>query len=120
MDTELTFRQIVDGISALVAVMAPTGQLELVNQQTLDYFGKSLDELKQWGTSDAIHPDDLPGVFGAWRRALETGEPCAFEHRIRRADGVYRWFHGRGLPVRDAETRILRWCLLFTDIDERR
>jgi PAS domain S-box-containing protein len=117
---ELTFRQIVDGISALVAVMTPDGAVEIVNRQVLDYFGKTLEELKQWTSSDAVHPDDLPGVIAVWSRSLQNGQPYDIELRQRGADGVYRWFRVQGLPIRDTEERILRWCVLQTDIDERK
>jgi len=117
---ELTFRQMVDGISALVAVLTPDGAVEFVNRQVLDYFGKTLDELKAWERTDAVHPDDLPGVVAVWKRSLENAQPYDVELRQRGADGVYRWFHVQGLPVRDAEGRILRWCVLQTDVDERK
>ena len=120
MQNELTLRQIVDGISALLAVMTPDGQVELVNRQILDYFGKTLEELKEWTSTDAVHPDDLPGVIAAWRRSLESGQPFDSEHRQRGADSVYRWFHVQGLPVRDAEGRIVRWCVLQTNIEDRK
>jgi len=117
---ELAFRQIVEGISALVACLTPDGAVDFVNRQVLDYFGKTLDELKGWASTDAVHPDDLPGVIGVLTRSLESGQPYDVELRQRRADGVYRWFHVQGLPVRDPEGRILRWCVLQTDIDERK
>ncbi|HEV3214816.1 MAG TPA: PAS domain-containing protein [Vicinamibacterales bacterium] len=120
MENELTFRQIVDGISALVAVLTSDGEVEFVNRQVLDYFGKTLEELKGWASTDAVHPDDLPGVIPVWRRSVESGKPYDVELRQRGADGVYRWFHVQGLPVRNAEGRILRWCVLQTDIDERK
>src|SRR5215470_13116680 len=100
--------------------MSSRGEVELVNRQVLDYFGRTLDEIKQWGTSDAVHPDDLPGVLAAWRRSIDSGVPYDFEHRIRRADGVYRWFQSRGNPLRDAEGRIVRWYNLLTDIEDRK
>ena len=56
----------------------------------------------------------------AWQHAVETGLPYEFEHRIRRADGEYRWFQSRGLPLRDVEGRIVRWYNLLTDIDARK
>ena len=118
MEKELTFHQIVDGISALITVTTPDGEVEIVNQQVLD-FGKSLDELKRWTATDAVHLDDLPGV-NAWKQFVQLGHPYDLEHRIRRADGAYRWFHLRGLPVRDADARILRWFVLPSDIDERK
>ena len=118
--SEETFRLIVETIPGLIAVMTPEGGVEHVNRQVLEYFGRTLEELKQWGTTDAVHPADLPRVIAAWQHAVETGRPYEFEHRIRRADGEYRWFQSRGLPLRDAEGRIVRWYNLLTDIDARR
>src|SRR5262245_35827417 len=118
--SEESFRLIVETIPGLIAVMTPSGEVEHVNRQVLDYFGRNLEDLKQWGTGDAVHPADLPRVKAAWQHAVETGLPYEFEHRIRRADGVYRWFQSRGLPLRDAEGRIVRWYNLLTDIDARR
>jgi PAS domain S-box-containing protein len=120
MDDDITLHQIVDGISGLITVTTADGDVLLVNQHVLDYFGKSLEELKQWTGSDAVHRDDLPGVVAAWQRSVGDGQPYDLEHRIRRADGMYRWFHVRGLPVRDATRRIVRWFILHTDIDERK
>ena len=73
MNSELTFHNIVDGISALVAVLTPDGAVEFVNQQVLDYFGKTLEELKRWANTDAVHSDDLPNVVDVFKRALESG-----------------------------------------------
>ena len=115
-----SFRLIVDTIPGLVAIMTAEGEVGYVNHQVLDYFGRTFDELKQWGSTDAVQPDDLPWVIAAWRSSIENGTPYEFEHRLRRADGVYRWFQSRGLPLRDVEGRIVRWYNLLTDIDDRK
>ena len=119
-DSEQSLRLILDGIAGLVAIMSATGEVEAVNRQVLDYFGKSVEEIKGWSTSEAIHPGDLPTVISAWAHSVETLSHYAMDHRLRRADGVYRWFHARGLPLLDAEDRIVRWYVLLTDIDDRR
>ena len=111
---------LVDSIPGLVSITSAEGELEHVNRQGLEYFGKTLEELKQWDTSDDTHPDDLPHVITAWRHSIETGQPYHAEYRYRRADGVYRWFQARGVPARDADGRIVRWYLLITDIDDRK
>jgi PAS domain S-box-containing protein len=111
---------IIDSIPAMVAFMTPTGKLEQVNRQIQDYIGYPLDVLKNWAASDTVHPDDLPSVIAAWTHSVTTGEPYMIEHRIRRSDGAYRWFHVRGLPLRDSQGDITRWCVLQVDIDERR
>ena len=118
--SEESFRLIVETIPGLVAVMAADGGVEHVNRQVLDYFGRTLEELRQWGTTDAVHPADLARVAAAWQHAVQTGQPYDFEHRIRRADGEYRWFQSRGRPLRDADGRIVRWYNLLTDIDARK
>jgi len=53
-------------------------------------------------------------------QSVKDGQPYDLEHRIPRADGAYRWFHVRGLPVRDAKGRILRWFVLHKDVHERK
>jgi PAS domain S-box-containing protein len=119
-DREQSLRLILDGIAGLVAIMSARGEVEVVNRQASDYFGKTVEQLRGWSTSDAVHPDDLPSVFSAWKHSVETVSTYDVDHRLRRADGVYRWFRARGLPMRDAEGRILRWYVLLTDVDDRR
>jgi PAS domain S-box-containing protein len=86
----------------------------------MDYFGKTAEELNAWGTNDAVHPDDLPRVTAEVTHSFTTGTPYDSELRYRRADGVYRWFQVRILPVRDTEGRITSWYGLLTDIEERK
>jgi PAS domain S-box-containing protein len=117
---ELSWRQIVDNIPGLVATTGALGEVEFLNRQTLEYFGKTTDDLENWALIGAVHPDDLPRVIEVRKKSIETGQIYEVEHRCRRADGVYRWFQVRGLPVRDAENKITAWYLLLTDIDDRK
>jgi PAS domain S-box-containing protein len=103
-----------------VATLNAAGEVEFVNRTSLEYTGKTSEELKNWATSDTVHPDDLPRIIEAWKHAIETGQPLDLESRSRRADGVYRWVHLRARPQRDAEGRIVRWYNLLTDIEERK
>ena len=119
-EKEESFRLIVDGIAGLVAIMTPSGEVQAANRQVLDYFGLPLERLKHWATCDVVHPADLAGVTSAWTRAIETGSPYDVDHRLRRADGIYRWFHARGLPLLDGDGSVIRWYVLLTDIDDRR
>jgi PAS domain S-box-containing protein len=118
--SEESLRLIVDSIPGLVALLTPAGEVELVNPQLVEYTGRTLEELRLWGTSDTVHREDLPRVVQVFTGSITSGNPYDFETRIRRFDGVYRWFQVRGLPVRDGNGRILRWCALHTDIDERK
>jgi PAS domain S-box-containing protein len=116
--SELNLRLMVDSIPALLTTTTPAGGTEMVNQQLVAYTGQTAEELKNWPAK--LHPDDRARVAECWRRAIETGSPYDGEERIRRADGVYRWFHSRGLPMRDMDGRIIRWYVLLTDIEDRK
>jgi len=113
-------RLIVDSIPAGVALLTPTGEVDDVNRQVLQYFGRPLDELKNWVASDIVHPEDVPNVVRRLTHSINSGEPYECEHRLRRHDGRYRWFQARGLPLRNADGGIVRWYILLTDIDERK
>src|SRR5439155_1739940 len=120
VESEERFRLIVDTIPGFVCTFDAAGEIELLSRQVLEYFGKTTEELKNWATSDAVHPDDLPRVVEAWKRSLNTGESYDIELRQRRADGMYRWFQSRALPARDTDGRINGWYMLLTDIDDRK
>lgn len=112
-------RLIVDSIPGLVALTA-SGDVEVVNPQVFEYFGKTLEELRQWRTNDTVHPEDLPHVIDVLKRSVASGSPFDIVQRLRRSDGVYRWFQSRGFPIRDASGRVVRWCVLLTDVDDRK
>ncbi|HKR30711.1 MAG TPA: sigma 54-interacting transcriptional regulator [Terriglobales bacterium] len=120
LQSEADLRTITNNIPGFVHTMSPAGEVEFVNQQILEYFGKTSEELKDWTRGDACHPDDLPRVVETLRRSIEAGQACDIEVRCRRADGAYRWFQSRGRPVRNAEGQITAWYFLLTDIDDRK
>jgi PAS domain S-box-containing protein len=118
-ESERNLRSAIDGIPGLVAVLAPNGELETVNRPLFEYFGQSLEWLKNWGTNDAVHPEDQPRVVEIFGRAVASGRPFHFEQRLRCMDGEYRWFDNRSVPIRDDSGRIKRWYVLLTDIEDR-
>jgi formate hydrogenlyase transcriptional activator len=119
--SEERFRSVLESIAAQVITTTLEGEIEFVNQPVLDYFGKTIEELNGWRTSgDVVHPDDLADAIAVWRRSIEKGVSYDVDHRFRRSDGVYRWFHVRGRPQRDAQGSLIRWYALLTDIDERK
>ena len=118
-ESERSARSALDGIAGLIAVLAPNGELETANRQLFEYFGRSLEWLKNGGTSDMVHPEDLPRILELVKRGIASGIPFNFELRLRRFDGEYRWFDNRGVPIRDDSGRIARWYVLLTDIEDR-
>jgi PAS domain S-box-containing protein len=117
---ESSFRQTIDSIPGLVCTMTSTGDIDQFNRKVLEYFGKTPEELRDWKHTDAVHADDRPRVRAAFAHSITNGTPYDIEHRCRRADGIYRWFQVRALPVRDSDSQITGWYVLFTDIDDRK
>ncbi|WP_425374426.1 AAA family ATPase [Mesorhizobium kowhaii] len=118
-ESERSARSALDGIVGLVAIMTPNGEVETVNRQCLEYFGRSLVEQRDWQATDMVHPEDLPQMLENFKRAMASKIPYHFEQRLRRFDGEYRWFETRGGAVRDDTGRIMRWYVLLTDIEDR-
>src|SRR5262249_52194797 len=118
--SELSWRQIIDNIPGFVHTTSAMGEVEFLNQQLREYFGKSSEELKDWSRIDIVHPDDLPRVIEAWRMSIETGQSYEVEQRNRRSDGVYRWFQSRARAVRDPQGEITAWDWLSTAIEDRK
>ena len=116
--SEHQLRLMVHSIPGLVSIQNAAGAVEVVNRQILDYTGKTLEELKDWST--VVHPDDLEDTRGSWAHSIESGRPLDTETRLRRGDGVYRWFHARALPARDTAGSIVRWYTLLTDVEDRK
>jgi PAS domain S-box-containing protein len=114
------FRLVLESIGSQVISTTLEGELDFVNQPVLDYFGKTMEQLKGWRTSDVLHPDDLASAIAVWKDSIEKGLSYDVDHRFRRSDGVYRWFHVRGRPQRDVQGSIVRWYALLTDVDDRK
>src|SRR6266481_3729329 len=119
-EREQNLRLVIDSIPGLVCTMNAAGEVQRLNRQLLEYFGKTTEELKNWSTSDVVHPDDRARVVAAFASSIKTGLPYDIEHRCRRADGVYLWFQVRALPLRDTQGHISSWYVLLTDIDKRK
>src|SRR5262249_51151072 len=119
-ESERETRLIVNTVPGLVAVLNPSGEIEVVNDQLVDYCGQPLEAMRQWGTNGIVHPEDVPHALGIFGPAIATGEPFEFEARLRRFDGVYRWFQIRGLPLRDTRGQVVRWYSLNSDVDDRK
>jgi PAS domain S-box-containing protein len=119
-ESERSARSAIEGIPGLIATFAPNGEVATVNRQVVEYFGRSLEEMKNWGTGNAIYREDLPRIAEIFQRSMATGTPFHYELRLRRFDGEYRWFENRCVPIRDDSGRVTRWYMLGTDIEDRK
>jgi PAS domain S-box-containing protein len=118
--SESELRQMLDFAPQLISVVGPDGARIHMNRMALDYFGVTLEEWKQSPLAARVHPDDYDRVTQSRAIAEERGVAWEIEVRLRRHDGVYRWFLSRFNPVRDDHGQIPRWYLAWTDIDDRK
>ncbi len=112
-------RALADAVPQLVWACQPDGRLDYVNHRWTDYTGQSPEQAVDRGWESVLHPDDLGRCLDRWSRSVRTGEPYEIEYRFRRdSDGSYRWFLGRGEPMRDKGGRVVRWFGACTDIHD--
>ena len=117
-ESEYKLRQIIETVPGLLWSADPDGEPTHVNQRLLDYTGMRFEDFKHGGWEAFLHPDDLPETAKAFYHAIQTGTSYEAVHRLRRADGEYRWHHARGEPLRDRQGRIVQWYGVSVDIDE--
>jgi PAS domain S-box-containing protein len=111
---------IIETIPSMLWSTSPTGEPTHLSQRLLEYYGAPFEELTNRGWESFIHPDDREETAKAFFRAIETGESFSAIHRVRRADGEYRWHQTVGEPLRDPHGKIIQWYGLLIDIDERK
>jgi len=116
--TEAEFRALAEAMPQMVWVTRPDGWTTYLNQQWMDYTGLTLEESLGPGWNKPFHPEDQQRAWDAWRHATVTIANYALECRLRRADGEYRWWLVRGVPVKDAGGKILKWVGTCTDIHD--
>jgi len=119
-NSEVRLRQVIDAIPALAWCNLPDGPNEFLNKRWHEYTGLSPEQSSGWGWQVAFHPDDLPNLMEKWTKMLASGESDEVEARLRRRDGVYRWFLIRAEAFRDESGKIVRWYGTSTDIDDRK
>jgi two-component system, sensor histidine kinase PdtaS len=118
-ESEEQFRTMADALPQLAWMADPDGSIYWYNQRWYEYTGMTLDEASGWGWRDVHHPDHLQRVVERIQHSWDTGEPWEDTFPLRGADGRYRWFLSRAVPLRDADGRVTRWFGTNTDITER-
>ncbi len=119
-NSEARYRLLAEAIPQLVWITNAAGQNEYVNQQFRDYTGLTLEAMLDWRWLSIIHPDDLEKTRRCWLTAVSIGQIYKIEYRFRRADGVYRWFLGQGIPLKDEQGRVNQWVGTCTDIEPQK
>jgi PAS domain S-box-containing protein len=107
-----------NGIPQLAWIAGADGSIYWYNQRWYEFTGTTLEQMQGWGWQSVHHPDFLPEVLAKWTSAIADGKPVEMEFPLRGADGAFRAFLTRVMPLKDAEGRVVRWFGTNTDISE--
>jgi len=118
LESRQHYQALVESLPHLVWTCRPDGTCDFLSRQWVEYTGQSAASQLEYGWTERLHPDDQERVRGLWADALARGDRFDVEFRIRRADGVYRWFWTRAVPLRDLTGAIVKWFGSSTDIDD--
>jgi len=118
---ERKLRDVIETMPTFAWTALPDGSVDFVNRHWQEYTGLSTERTAGSGWQEAAHPEDLERNVEKWRASLATGQPFEDEVRYRRAaDGQYRWFLSRAVPLRDHRGKILKWYGTSADIEDRK
>ncbi len=117
---EVAIATLVDCIPGFIWQLSSTGELFYLNDKVSAYTGKTLEQLREPGWRDSVHPEDVDSFVAEWTRAMQGRRRIVVEFRLRRFDGAFRWFRTTGEPVLDSQSDVLSWCGVDIDIDEEK
>ena len=113
-DRRFTF--LAEAMPQKIFTASASGEVVYFNALWMEFTGLTSDQIKGWGWTQFIHPDDVEENVRRWRHSIATGEPFEFQHRFRRADGTYRWHLSRAFPMREPDGSVSMWVGSNTDI----
>ena len=119
-DSEERYRRLVELLPQLVWTCLPDGRCDYLSKQWIDYTGVPEEDQLGLAWLRVLHPEDAPYALEIWLNAVENNGDYDLEYRIRGADGNYRWFKTRGVPLRNSAGQIEKWFGTCTDIEEAR
>ncbi len=119
-ESEETFRTLSNSIPQLSWMADAEGFIYWYNKKWFEYTGTVLDDMKGWGWQSVHHPDELPKILESWRTSIKTGQPFEMTFPIKGADGIFRQFLTRVLPVYDSNGKIYKWVGTNTNINAQK
>jgi PAS domain S-box-containing protein len=119
-ESERSFRSLADAMPQLVWAARPDGTVDYYNRRSAEFPGIERHPDGSWSWAPVVHPEDLGPTIAAWQRAVASGEEYQVEHRLRLANGTFRWHLSRGVPVRNGRGVIVKWYGTSTDIQEQK
>ena len=116
--SEEQFRALADAMTNLAWWANADGYLTWYNRRWYEYTGATPEQMEGWGWQSVHDPQALPAVMARWQASIATGDPFDMTFPLRGADGQYRRFLTRAMPLKDAQGRVERWFGTNTDVEE--
>lgn len=120
LSSQQRFRALADHIPQLAWMTDRDGNIFWYNQRWFEYTGTTFEDVAGWGWQRVHHPDHIERVVARFKRHLAIGQPWEDTFPIRAADGSFRWFLSRAMPIKNEQDEILLWCGTNTDVTEQR
>jgi PAS domain S-box-containing protein len=114
----IEFDRLAEAVPQIVWITGPDGKNIYFNKQWEDYTGLTVEEGHGHGWNIPFHPDDRQRAWEAWQHAWQTDGVYSLECRLRRADGIYRWWLIRGRALHDEKGTIINWYGTWTDVED--
>ena len=119
-ESEQKLRMIASVVPEILFTMTPEGENDYVNQRFSKYSGIASEALHGQGWLEPLHDSDRQRVLTSLSIAVQSGQDFETAFRLRRLDGLYRWFKCRAAPVRDSGGQISKWIGFCADIDDQK
>jgi PAS domain S-box-containing protein len=119
-DARMVLDAAFDSIPHIVWTAKPNGWVDYYNRGWVEYTGMAVERTISQGWGSLLHPEDLQPYVDRWIHAITTGESYEVEIRLKHKDGLYRWFLARAVPIRDHDSRIVKWFGTCTDINDQK
>lgn len=117
-ESEERFRQLANAMSQLAWTAHPDGHIFWYNNRWYEYTGTTPEAMEGWGWQDVHDPAVLPTVMERWKAAIASGEPFDMTFPLRSADGAFRSFLTRIVPLKNEDGEVVQWFGTNTDVDE--
>lgn len=118
-DSERKFRAFIDNIPNLAWIARPNGYRYWFNNRWYEYTGSNLLEMRGWGWKKVHDQRILPDIMKQWNIARKKGLPFETVAPLRGADGEFRPFLSRVIPIKSSDGKVLQWVGTNTDISEQ-
>ena len=118
--SEQLLRMLADAIPTLAWTARSDGYIDWYNERWYEYTGTTPEDMEGWGWQSVHDSSVLPHVLEQWRASISSGHPFEMTFPLRGADGAFRRFLTRVVPLRNAEGGLVRWFGTNTDIEAER